>query len=205
MDKNFIKSSFKVLVNYGISLIVFGVFLYVFLSITKDNFSDWLPVYSLFIFLLMFLIVYFDMKKLAEKEKRPQYDLNPYPLKGFLYGLLGFSPIILIEIVFLLIKFSDPVMDRIKELGVKTLLGPVYFVIRFAGGGVPGYFLASVLVPVIAMLGYLAGYYGFETKKLGIGKAKLEQEKPKFEKSPWNPTVNSQRAKAKKKKKKKIQ
>ena len=67
--KDFLKSALKTFTGYFIALIVFLVFLYVFMSISKDNFSNWLPVYSFITFLLLFLLLYSDFNVLAKGEK----------------------------------------------------------------------------------------------------------------------------------------
>lgn len=163
---NYIKGGLKVFFGYCISLLMFGVFLYVFISITGDRFSFWLPFYSFLFFLMMFLIIYSDLNKLAMKEKRPQYNLNPYPLKGFIFGLIGFSPFILLELIYPLINLNDDVLERIKHLALNTLLGPLYWVLRIFGSTTGAYIAVSLLVPLIAMLGYLSGHYGFKLKGL---------------------------------------
>jgi len=163
--KNIIKSSFKVFGDYFVSLIIFVIFLYTFFVITKENYSKWIPLYSGVNFILMVSIMYADMKNLGKKEKRPQYNLSPHPLKGLILGLIGFLPIIILEIVYIFLNFNEEAKNRIAELALKTLLGPVYIFVRLAGGTTFGYILASLVVPVVAMLGYMAGYYGFEFRK----------------------------------------
>ncbi len=163
--KNIIKSSLKVLADYFVSLVIFVIFLYTFFVITKENYSRWIPLYSGINFVLMTSIMYTDLKKLAVKEKRPQYNLNPHPLKGLVLGIIGFLPVIALEIVYAFLNFNDEFKNRIAELALKTLLGPVYVFVRIAGGTTAGYVLASLAVPVVAMLGYMAGYYGFEFRK----------------------------------------
>ena len=198
---NYVKNGLKVLFGYCISLLVFGIFIYVFLSLAKDNTNMLLPFYSLLFFLLAFPIIYTDMKKLAEKEKKPQYDLRPYPLKGLIYGLIGFSPIIFLEIVSAFIVFGDQVADRVKHLTVNTLMGPLYFIIRAASEQPIGYILASLAVPLIALLGYLAGYYDFSITKSLKKEKQSKDSQQVFKKSPWNPTNKASSTPVKKKKK----
>lgn len=158
---NYLKSGLKVFKDYLLSLILFVVFLYPFIVITGNRFLDWLPIYSILVFLLMFSITYSDLKSIAKREKRPQYNLNPYPLKGLVIGIIGFLPFIVLELIYPFIVFDNTTANRIKELALKTLLGPVFFSIRFTGGNTISYVIASLIVPVIAMLGYMAGYYDF--------------------------------------------
>jgi hypothetical protein len=163
--KDYIKSGLRVFTDYLISLVIFVVFLYVFLAITKDNYSKWMPLYSFLNFLLLYSMLYSDLRKLAIKEKRPQYNLNPYPMKGLILGLIGFLPLIIIQAIYPFIVFDDPVVNRIKELVLKTLLGPVYFMVRLVGGTAIAYVVASLVVPLVSMFAYMAGFYGFQFKK----------------------------------------
>lgn len=198
---SYIKNGLKVLFGYCISLLVFGIFIYVFLSLAKESANMLLPFYSLLFFLMVFAILYTDMKKLAEKERKPQYDLHPYPVKGLIYGLIGFSPIALLEIISVFLVFGDQVADRIKHLAINTLMGPLYFIIRAASEEPIGYVLASLVVPLIALLGYLAGYYGFNITKYLKKENQDKASQPMFKKSPWNPTNKASTAPVKKKKK----
>jgi hypothetical protein len=197
MKNNYIRNSAKVLFNYVMALIVFLVFLYVFLSIAKDNFSKYLPLYSILLFLLMFLIIYSDMKSLAVKEKRPQNEMNPYPLKGLAYGLIGTAPIALIIGAASVISFGDQSLDRIKHVVINCLLGPMYFLIRWLSESPAGYAAGILLLPLIAMLGYLAGYYRIDIMSR-FRKKKAIAEKG-FTKSPWNPSNVPEKKTTKKK------
>lgn len=201
--KEYIKGGLKVLSNYTIALIFFVIFLYTFIVITGDNFVNWLHYYSFVIFLLLFAIIYSDFSRLGKKEKRPQYGIKAYPVKGLVYGLIGFSPIILIEAIYPFIKFDDEILIRIKEIILDVILGPVYFVLRTGNKSVISYICASLIVPVIAMLSYMAGYYGFKLRDYIKPKKVETQPETTFKKSPWNPTLNEPAKKGKGKKKKK--
>ncbi len=184
---NHIKGGLKVFYDYCISLILFIIFLYPFLSFTKENFLKWLPLFSLFIFLLMALITYSDMKALAFKEKRPQYSetMMPYPWKGIVLGLIGFVPFIIIEIVLFSFTFGE-VLEVLKPALIKGLLGPIYFFISIADNGALGYIIANLAIPVISLLGYLAGHYDYDLgvkfkkyfKKLKEIKEKIQEKYP---------------------------
>jgi len=154
MVKNYIKDSLKVFFDYGIAVLIFVFFVYTFFK--------YLVVYSLVIFLLMSAILYSDMHKLATKEKRPQYNLKPYPLKGLVIGILGFSPFIVVELLYPFIVFNSEVANRIKHLALNTLLSPMYTVLKLGHEYPQSYAIASMVVPIIAALGYAAGFYGFE-------------------------------------------
>lgn len=199
--KDYIRNGAKVLFGYVISLVVFSIFSYIFMSIAGDKFNTYLPYYCFIVFLFAFLLIYSDMKRLATKEIKPQYELSPYPLKGLVYGIIGFSPFILIEIISALIVFQDSVTNHLKHVGVNVLMGPMYFLIRIFSESTLGYILASLLIPLVAMLGYLAGYYNVSPVKFLKKKENKPVEKG-FVKSPWNPTNRPSGSSARKKKKK---
>ncbi|NSW91945.1 MAG: hypothetical protein HPY74_14975 [Firmicutes bacterium] len=202
MFKNHIKDSLKVLGNYAAALLIYVILLYTFIAITGDNFTKWLPLYSFIIFLLMSLMLYTDLWRLAAKEKRPQYNLNPYPLKGLILGLIGSLPLIIIKIIEHFITFEDEVLNRLKVSIVDgVLLGPLYFSISLLGKTAAAYIIALLIVPLLSMLGYMLGYYGIQLGKiLGLKKEVVYERKQEL--SPWNPARKDVGERKKKKKKK---
>lgn len=196
--KQFIKGGAKLLYNYAMAVIVFLVFLYPFMGITNERFYTWLPLYCILIFMFMFLLMYGDAKEMAVKEKRPQNQMNPYPFKGLLYGLFTIIPIALVTGTAALIPLADPAADRIRHVAINAILGPVYFLAKWLDESLPGYAAAILLIPLTAMLGYLAGYFGINIMKKIFRKKEAVQEKG-FTKSPWNPTAGEKAVKKKKK------
>jgi H+/Cl- antiporter ClcA len=87
-----------------------------------------------------------------------------------------------------------------RHLFVNTLLGPLYFLFGAMNESVVGYILSLLMLPFIAMLGYLAGFYGISIIGKVFWKKEAEQERT-FTKSPWNPTNNAKKGSVKKKKK----
>jgi hypothetical protein len=162
MVKNIYTSSLKVLVDYSIALILFIVFLMIPIGLAKEHFYRWLPIYAFVIFLLMFILIFSDMKKIAQKEKRPQYNIKAFPFKGLIIGFFGVLPIAIIEMLYPFILFDSAVLSRLKHVILNVLLGPVYSFISIGKGSLTGYICATAIVPVIAMLGYLAGFYSFD-------------------------------------------
>lgn len=183
MLKNHIKGGLKVLADYAAGLLIYFILLYTFIAITGDKFSTWLPLYSFIIFSITALLLYTDMWSLAVKEKKPQYNLNPYPVKGLILGLIGFSPIIIILIVAYVLNFAEPVLNTIKEAIIQNiLLGPLYFSIALFNKTIIGYIISLLLVPLLSMFGYLMGFHGKTIRK----KKEVTTER-KQELSPWNP------------------
>lgn len=197
--KQYIKSGARILYNYSMTLIFFVMFMYPFMSVTGDKFNAWLPAYCLIGFAFIAFLTYTDMKELAVKEKKPQYELDPRPWKGLVMGLLGFIPVALVVSVLSLLRFETEFAERLKHLAINGILGPVYFVVRLFNESIIGYIAAILLIPAVAAIGYLMGFYGIDIMKK-IRKKKPIQEKA-FTKSPWNPSVNESKPKKKKKKK----
>ncbi|HOJ11299.1 MAG TPA: hypothetical protein PK733_12000 [Clostridiales bacterium] len=188
MLKNHVKGGLKVLGDYAAALLIYFILLYTFIAITKDKFSDWLPLYSFFMFMFMALILYNDMWSLAVKEKKPQYELNPYPLKGLVLGFIGFLPFIILEIVAYFLNFNEPVLNNLKSAILQNLLlGPLYFFINLLGKTTLAYAAASLVIPVLSMISYMLGFYGIEIRKT-MGLKKEVTVERKNELSPWNPT-----------------
>lgn len=172
----YVKSSARVLANYSISVLLFIIFLYAVISLAKNNTSTWLAIYSFVVFLLCYALIYSDMKKLAIKERKPQYKLKPYPVKGFVYGIIGFLPFIILEITYLFIIFDDSVLNRIKHALLNTVMGPLYWCIKLFSSSFIGYAVATSIVPVIAGFAYMMGYFGW--KFPGIPHKARKPEKP---------------------------
>ncbi len=197
--KHYIKCGAKILYNYSMTLLVFFIFIYPFMAVTGDKFNNWLPVYCFAAFTFVALLTYSDMKELAVKEKKPQYELEPRPWKGLVIGLMAMLPVALAVSVLALLHFEASYAERIKHLAINGLLGPAYFIIRLFNESIVGYIVAILLIPAVAAIGYLMGYFGINIIKK-IRKKEQVKEKP-FTKSPWNPSVNEYKTTKKKKKK----
>jgi hypothetical protein len=202
MFKEYVKGGLKVLGNYGAALLIYIILLYTFIAITGENFNKWLPLYSLIMFFLTASMIYADLWHLAVKEKRPQYGLKSYPLKGLIFGLIGFSPFIIIQIIAYSLNFEEPVFNNIKWAIVDNLLlGPLFVFISIFKKAVIGYIITLLIIPILSMIAYMAGYYGLELRKtLGLKKEIAYERKQEL--SPWNPTKQDDNKKDKKRKKK---
>lgn len=162
---NYFKNGVKVFSGYIIAMIIYIIFIGTLVDFSKSASSALLVIYSFMFFLFLSYIIFKDMKKVGIKEKKPVYNLKPHPFKGLIYGVLGFSPFILIMVVNPFIHFSDEMTEVIKTLVINGILGPLHFILRDGANGPAAYTLAGALVPLISMLGYMAGYYGWERKK----------------------------------------
>ncbi|MCX7746085.1 MAG: hypothetical protein N2645_04200 [Clostridia bacterium] len=167
--KNYLRSSLKVTLSYLTSLVFFVVLLPALFFIAKKFWADWdksleiIHYYSFFVFIAAFYIVYENIRQMCEIEKGVSKDI--YPLKGLVYGILGFLPYILvIGLIYYLPMGSGA--DRIKHVAINTILGPLYFIVRLGKESLISYIAASVVIPFTAALGYMAGYYDFKVAKL---------------------------------------
>lgn len=187
--KSFFRTATKVLFDYIVVLIIYVILIYSFIATSKDKFNDLLPYYGMVFLAFAFLLIYLDMNKIAVKERKPEYGYKAYPFKGFVYGLVAVIPLAVIVVIASLIQFKDTPLNNLKHIGVNMLLGPMYFIIRWLKEEPIGYAAAIMVLPVISMLGYLAGYFGIGiTNKVKKNKPSVEKN---FTKSPWNPTNTS--------------
>lgn len=166
--KNHLKDGFKVFTSYLLAFLVFSVFLIVVLGMTRttERFYFWLPTYSFLNFLILASAIYNEISRLGRIERRPEYDMNPYPLKGLVIGIIGFIPVALVEAIYPFIHFDDPLLMRIAHAALNTVMGPLYFIIRIGKSTPISYVMASLVVPVLSMLSYLVGYYNIQPKKV---------------------------------------
>jgi len=167
-----IKRALRVTGDYFISLILFGVFSSIVFSIAKENIERGIYIFSIIIFLILFSMVYTNMSSIAFKEKRPQYNINPSPYKGFFYGLVGTIPIFLIQLLYYLVDlvvFIPEDLLTLKRRVLQAFTGPFYWLAKMISNETWAYHAVLLIIPVIAGLGYLAGHYEFYImKKLKI-------------------------------------
>lgn len=164
----------KLTISYGIVLVLFQVFLVPVISLAKDNIVGFMPYLSFAIFLMLFFSVYVEMRILAFKEKRPQYHINPSPYKGFLYGVIGIIPLVIIQTVLMLIRVPED-FAILKRRAYQAFSGPLYWFSKLLGNEPIHYVLSFLLVVLMAGLGYYAGHKDFLItelirQKLGIKK-----------------------------------
>jgi hypothetical protein len=157
--KNYLSGSLKVLTDYSIMLIIFIVFLLVGIN--------HLIIYSSVILLLGLFIIYADFNSIALKERKPANNIVNYPLKGFVLGLLGFSPIIIIALLLNFINLGNDFNNTIKMAIFKVIAGPIF-------GFISTNLLLLLIVPVAVGLSYMAGYFGIGKPKFLIAKPRTK-------------------------------
>ena len=100
------------------------------------------------------------MKDIAIKEKRPQYNINPSPYKGVLYGLAGILPILIPILVYPFLQISE----LIKLRFLQGYTAPLYWFTRLFGDAYWSFIMALFILPFIALLGYLSGHLNVEVR-----------------------------------------
>lgn len=163
--KNYINGGLRVLTGYAKVVAIYIIFFAaIFRSFQEKNLI--FSIYSALMLIILFAIIYSDNKRLAIKEKKSYSAVPCYPLKGLVLGFIGFSPVILIELIYPFISLNNQGLYDIKQLILNTFMAPLYPIYKSLNEMPIGYVLASLVVPAIAMIGYLAGYYGFRVKPI---------------------------------------
>lgn len=172
MKKYFIKTALKILIDYITTLFLFCIFSISVLVIAKqDTARTWWILYSLVWFVMLMMMVYSSMKQIAQKEVIPQYDLHPFPLKGFLYGLTAMIPHFIVALLNQLLVFQNEIASSRKLLTVKIFFGPLHAFVELTGDTPLSFYLVCFVIPIIAGAGYMAGYFGFYPFARMLGKS----------------------------------
>lgn len=166
--KSQIRRGLKVTGDYTITLVLFAIFLSIVISIAKNNLQTGVFIFSIIIFLILFSMIYTNMRDVAFKEKRPQYGINPSPYKGFLYGIIGTLPIFILQLFYYVIPFGEE-LHTLQFRILQGITGPLYWIASLISDEAWAYHLVLLVLPVMAGLGYLAGHYDFSImRKLKI-------------------------------------
>ncbi len=176
-----IKRGLKIFIDYLLALILFTFFSMPVITAAKENTQNAVTYFSVAIFMILFLNIYVDMRNLAFKEKRPQYNINPSCYKGFLYGLIGIVPLFGIQLVLIMIKLPEEFITLHRRL-YQGFGGPLYWLSRMLGDQPAHYLISFAILIIIAGLGYFAGFrdfylLNFIRQELGIKKKAKNQIK----------------------------
>jgi hypothetical protein len=167
-----IKRGLKVTGNYFINILLFTILALMFIEVAQEGSDVAMPYFSFAMFWILFLFVYGEMRIIAQKEKRPFYEINPSPFKGILYGVIGIIPVAVLQIVIILIQAPEG-FEVMKLRVLQALTGPLYWIAKLLGGTPIMYIPSLAAVVLMAFLGYFAGHHDFlltewVRKKLGI-------------------------------------
>ena len=175
--RTFIKRSLKTAISYGAGVFLFTFFVIAPISM-ETNRSTWIAVYSLIFFIFTMIYLYKQMWKAGDSEKREAFGQPVSPLKGLLYGFAGFSPFLLLEILYFIIYpvVTGTLAGNIFHAVFRCAFGPVFFIIKYLGYTWYSYLLASVVVPLMAFAGFSAGLKGTGIKDVITIRRKDEED-----------------------------
>jgi len=175
--KVFLKRSLKTTFSYGAGVFLFTFFLIAPISM-ENNRNTWIAVYSFVFFIFTCIFLYKQMWKEGERETRENGNKKPKWHKGLQYAIVGFSPFLVLEIIYFAIypgveaTFGTNILHAVFRCG----FGPMYFMIRLLGYTWYSYLLASIIIPFIAFWGFLLGIGGTGIKSFISAKRKEEED-----------------------------
>ncbi|HOQ74962.1 MAG TPA: hypothetical protein PK369_00160 [Thermoclostridium sp.] len=155
-----IKRSLRVTSGYITAFLIMCALSASVFGLARENTPQAMPWLSFATFLVLFFAVYNEMRSLAVKESRPQYNINPSKFKGLLYGALGVIPILLVQLIIIAIRVTEPYAVFRRRI-FQLVSGPLYWLARILGNEIWHYFLAVASIIIIAFLGYFAGHKKF--------------------------------------------
>ena len=175
--KTLIKRSLKTTISYGAGVFLFSFFLIAPISM-ENNRNTWIALYSFIFFVFTCIFLYKQMLKEGELETRENDNEKPKWYRGLIYAIVGFSPFLIFEIIYFAIYpgLEASLGANILHAVFRCGFGPMYFMIRLLGYTWYSYLLASVIIPLIAFLGFLSGAGGMGIKSFVSSKRKEEED-----------------------------
>jgi len=180
--KNYINGAWTAFKSYVVIEIIFVLFFLPIINFGKDNLGLWVFIYSIIFFILQMFLLYSDLHRLGIKEKKPQYDLNPYPLKGFVFGIISIIPYAVLGLISIFLTLPDPIAERAKHLIINTLIGPVYWIAKLGNESAAAYIISVLSLAIICGLAYLGGNKGFYLNKNNRPGALVNKSSKKIDK-----------------------
>lgn len=174
MDKGLaadIKRGLKISYDYIICFFIFLALATPIISFTSENAANYIRIASFVVFLLLTCIVYVDMRNYGLKESRPQYEINPKPYKGLLYGFIGAIPLIIVQLIIISIKLPEGT-EILHRRFYQAFAGPFYWLVCLLGNKAGHYVIAFLSIIIISFIGYYAGHKGIyilETIRIKLG------------------------------------
>ncbi len=152
--KKYLSGGWAVLKNYIFAMIFFYIFFVGFYTRAS--------LFSILIFIVMVFLIYYELTHVAGVDKR-RYGVVK-PIDGVIYGLIAIAPMVLLQIVifFLNLDIEYVNFDILKVNLIKGLTAPMLFIAKLGGYKLPGYIAAWATIVLVAYLGYLSGYKGFD-------------------------------------------
>jgi hypothetical protein len=173
--KKYLSGSWAVLKNYLFAMFFFYIF---YVGLYKIAF-----IYSIAVFLIMAILMYFELVHYVGFDKRKYASIRPY--EGAIYGLIAILPIIIIQIIISQLNLNTSPLDfeTLKGNIIKGFVAPMLFIARMFGyNHIWSYAIAWSSIVIIAFLGYFSGYKNFDLgafirKLFGIQPRKVSTKK----------------------------
>lgn len=174
--REFIKKSWTTTYSYGAGMLVFLFFLIAPLSVEKNKYL-WLTLYSIAFFVFTVSFLYKNIWKTGASAQMQSKGGKPF-LTGLVCGIAGFAPYLLIEAIYFIIhpSIAGSVAGNALHALFRVSFGPLYFIIRLLGYTWYAYLVASVAIPLVSALGYLAGYRNTNLPDLFFPAGKDEED-----------------------------
>lgn len=169
--KKYLTGSWAVLKNYIFAMIFFYIFFI--------GFYSKIMYFSVSIFFIMFVFIYFELVHLAGVDKRKYGEVKFYD--GAVYALIGIAPFVIIQIILFCLNLSFKIVDFsvLKVSLIKGFVAPMLFIAKLANYSLLGYIMAWSTIVIIAFLGYLAGCKEFDISVFTRRLVGLQPRKPK--------------------------
>jgi len=152
--KKYLSGGWAVLKNYIFSMIFFYIFFV--------GFYKWASLFSILIFIVMITLIYYELTHQAGVDKRRYGDVKP--IDGVIYGLIAITPMVIIQIVISFLSLDIPYVNYeiLQANLIKGFVAPMLFIAKLGGYSLLGYMAAWATIVLVAYLGYLSGYKGFD-------------------------------------------
>lgn len=175
--KLFFRRCLRVLASYGAGVFLFTFFLIAPISM-ENNQNTWIAVYSFVFFVFTWIFLYKQMWKEGELETRENNGSRPSWYKGLVYGILGFSPLLILEIIYFLVypEMEASLSANFFHAAFRCGFGPMYFLIRLLNYKWYSFLISSIIIPLIAWAGFYFGSNGTGIKNFIALKRKEEED-----------------------------
>lgn len=152
--KKYLSGGWAVFKNYLFAMIFFYIFFV--------GFFKYASLFSIAIFILMFILTYHELHHRAGVDKRRYGSIKLSD--SIIYALVAIAPMVLLQIVIAFLSFESKVIDIevLKWNLIKGLTAPMLFIAKLGAYHIPGYIAAWLTIVLMSFLGYFAGYKAFD-------------------------------------------
>lgn len=172
-----IKRGLKISYDYIICFFIFLALSTPIITFTSEKTANYIRIVSFVVFIILVCMIYVNTRNFGIKENRPQYDINPKPYKGLLYGVIGTLPLIVVQLIIIALKLPEGTETFHRRL-YQGFSGPFYWLACLLGNKTIHYVLSFLVLIIISFLGYYAGHKEFyitEVIRVKLGKKPIKR------------------------------